>query len=433
MAEGRECVAATALEALATVAAAAAQHEAGGIAHGVPDAGHARPSSRGVGALMAGDGGRKALRTYPTVWAQARFEPLRWKEELSCDVENDLDLQRLFQAFNKTFVTFGTHRTQQGPASTCRQWKNQDGYNDKTYPVGLLQVRGVGGKRGAAQGANPSLFKAVNNLVCAVLGNCNSVERRGRSGGDQWLHYVKNMDPDCEKLDVVESLEKRGRLSKLNEDWGAPICDELVQRMYLYRDQHGVDRDERVKMYLLLNAGVNYRRTFAEAKSKTGINGVTGHCEHGKGFRSCESCLGQHLLHHALVVLQAELKACDTNPVLPLLAYDTGVVSSLAVPAQKQVSKRDRGNARERVDSRCVERRKKVQRISDVLVCRSGLAVEQGDDVGTIKIVARNLGPGSTNSGFKYSAAARLSGPMDPKNFQPPKSKGMAARDPARG
>ena len=358
MAEGGECVAATALEALANVAAAAAQDEAGGIAHGA-DAGHARPSSRGAGARMAGDGGRKALRTYPLVWEKARFSPLRWKDELSCDVENDFYLERLFEAFNDTFVAFGTRRTLQGPASTCRQWKNQDGYNDTTYPVGLLQVRGVGGKDGAAQGANPSLFKAVNNLVCAVLGNCNSVERRGRSGGDQWLHYITKMDPQGIQMGVVESLEKRGRLSKLNEDWGAPICDALVNRMHQYRDEHNLDRDERVKMYLLLNASVDYGRTFAKAKSKTGINDVTGHCEHGKGFRLCYNCCGQHLLHHALVVLQAELEACDTDPVLPHLAYDTGVVSSLGVPAKKQVSKRDRGNARDSVGSpsvRCPKR-----------------------------------------------------------------------------
>ena len=104
-------------------------------------------------------------------------------------------------------------------------------------------MRGVGGKDGAAQGANPSLFKAVNNLVCAVLGNCNSVERRGRSGGDQWLHYVTKMDTQGIQMGVVESLEKRGRLSKLNEDWGAPICDALVNRMHQYRDEHNLDRD----------------------------------------------------------------------------------------------------------------------------------------------------------------------------------------------
>ena len=265
MEEGGEGAAAMALEILSSVAVAAAQGEAGCIAHGV-DAGHARPSSHGAGALMAGDGGRTALHEYPRVWEQARFRPEAWKQDLSCDVEKDSDLRGLFDAFNRLFVTCGTRRTQQGHGSTCRQWQEQCGFNDKTHPVGLLQVRGVGAQDGAAQGANPSLFKAVNNLVCAALGNCNCVERRGRSGGDQWLHYVKSIATACKSVGVVDSAEKRGRLAKINDDWGTPICDALVKRMHQYRDDHGLERDGVVKMYLLLNAGVDYGLTFAGAR-----------------------------------------------------------------------------------------------------------------------------------------------------------------------
>ena len=111
---------ATALEALATVAAAAAHEEAGGIAHGA-DAGHASLSSHGASAPMAGDGGHTALRQYPRVWEQARCWPSQWKDDLPCDVEKDPDLCRLFDAFNTIFLACGTRKTVQGAASTARQ------------------------------------------------------------------------------------------------------------------------------------------------------------------------------------------------------------------------------------------------------------------------------------------------------------------------
>ena len=111
---------------------------------------------------MGGRGSGRDMPGYPHVWGAV---PEGWSSDLACNARQDADLRAVFGAFNKVFVIVSRRKTQLRGAATAQQWWSQDGHD--SHSVGLLQVRGVGDKDGDVHVANPSVYNAIDNIVCA--------------------------------------------------------------------------------------------------------------------------------------------------------------------------------------------------------------------------------------------------------------------------
>ena len=333
------------LRALADVACAVAEGASGGSAGAArvlgPDlttprrvaGGGAEDEGEAFTAGAAAAGGVQRPGEYPAVWGS---QPPGWQQNLVCNSDKDSDLRCFFDAIDDCFLLLASRKTALGATAKAADWQAQDGCSNKTHPVGLLRVKGVT----TDPRHNPSVFHAIDALVCAGYGNCKKVETRGNSGGKQWLRRVTEQKLAPKTLGVVASAEKRGALDAMNGAWGGPICSLLVRQLLAARRANSVEATGDVRMQLLLNAGLDYAQTFVQARHQTGI--VDGQCRHRKTIEQCTICGGRFRLYHALGALQSELQAGDDAAVLPALAFSTAAVASLHVPDAKDTRKRDR-------------------------------------------------------------------------------------------
>ena len=164
------------LRALADVACAVAEGASGGSAGAArvlgPDlttprrvaGGGAEDEGEAFTAGAAAAGGVQRPGEYPAVWGS---QPPGWQQNLVCNSDKDSDLRCFFDAIDDCFLLLASRKTALGATAKAADWQAQDGCSNKTHPVGLLRVKGVT----TDPRHNPSVFHAIDALVCAGYGN----------------------------------------------------------------------------------------------------------------------------------------------------------------------------------------------------------------------------------------------------------------------